>query len=86
MEILKQPPTGTTQIGVVYPQTELRGDPSAVRRIGRAVEDLGFDHLLATTTCSVPFTPIERPRSRAPIPSTGPRSIAAHLAARRTMR
>jgi probable F420-dependent oxidoreductase len=35
------------QIGVVYPQTELGGDPSAVRRIGRAVEDLGFAHLLA---------------------------------------
>ena len=35
------------QIGVVYPQTELRGDPTAVRRIGRAVEDLGFGHLLA---------------------------------------
>jgi probable F420-dependent oxidoreductase len=35
------------QIGVVYPQKELAGDPSAVRRIGRAVEDLGFDYLLA---------------------------------------
>jgi probable F420-dependent oxidoreductase len=35
------------QIGVVYPQNELRGDPTAVGRIGRAVEDLGFDHLLA---------------------------------------
>src|SRR3984893_1849612 len=35
------------QIGAVYPQNELRGDPRAVRRIGRAVEDLGFDHLLA---------------------------------------
>ncbi|MDQ1497009.1 MAG: hypothetical protein QOI86_349 [Actinomycetota bacterium] len=35
------------QIGVVHPQNELRGDPTAVRRIGRAVEDLGFDHLLA---------------------------------------
>ncbi|MDQ1432588.1 MAG: hypothetical protein QOF40_3190 [Actinomycetota bacterium] len=35
------------EIGVVYPQTELRGDPDAVRRIGRAVEELGFDHLLA---------------------------------------
>ncbi len=34
-------------IGVVYPQIELRGDPVAVRRIGTAVEDLGFDHLLA---------------------------------------
>jgi len=31
----------------VYPQTELRGDPVAVRRIGKAVEDLGFDYLLA---------------------------------------
>lgn len=28
------------QIGVVYPQNELRGDPCTVRRIGRAVEDL----------------------------------------------
>jgi probable F420-dependent oxidoreductase len=35
------------QIGVVYPQIELAGDPEAVRRIGRATEDLGFDHLLA---------------------------------------
>jgi probable F420-dependent oxidoreductase len=35
------------QIGVVYPQTELRGDPTAVGRFGRAVEDLGFAHLLA---------------------------------------
>jgi probable F420-dependent oxidoreductase len=35
------------QIGVVYPQNELAGDPIAVRRIGRAVEDLGFAHLLA---------------------------------------
>jgi probable F420-dependent oxidoreductase len=34
------------QIGVVYPQIELAGDPNAVRRIGKAVEDLGFDHLL----------------------------------------
>ena len=35
------------QIGAVYPQTELRGDPAAVTRIGKAVEDLGFDYLLA---------------------------------------
>jgi probable F420-dependent oxidoreductase len=35
------------EIGVVYPQIELGGDPEAVRRIGRAVEELGFDHLLA---------------------------------------
>jgi alkanesulfonate monooxygenase SsuD/methylene tetrahydromethanopterin reductase-like flavin-dependent oxidoreductase (luciferase family) len=35
------------QIGVVYPQIELGGEPTAVRRFGRAVEELGFDHLLA---------------------------------------
>jgi alkanesulfonate monooxygenase SsuD/methylene tetrahydromethanopterin reductase-like flavin-dependent oxidoreductase (luciferase family) len=35
------------RIGVVYPQYELRGDPTAVRRFGTAVEDLGFDHILA---------------------------------------
>ena len=35
------------KIGVVYPQTELRGDPEAVRAIGLAVEALGYDHLLA---------------------------------------
>jgi probable F420-dependent oxidoreductase len=35
------------EIGVAYPQIELGGDPDAVRRIGRAVEDLGFDHLEA---------------------------------------
>jgi probable F420-dependent oxidoreductase len=35
------------EVGVAYPQNELRGDPTAVLRFGRAVEDLGFDHLLA---------------------------------------
>ena len=35
------------QIGVAYPQNELRGDPAAVRRFGRAVEDIGFDYLLS---------------------------------------
>ena len=35
------------RIGIVYPQIELGGDPEAVRRIGLAVEELGFDHLLA---------------------------------------
>jgi probable F420-dependent oxidoreductase len=34
------------EIGVVYPQIELGGDPVAVRRFGMAVEELGFDHLL----------------------------------------
>jgi probable F420-dependent oxidoreductase len=34
------------KIGVIYPQTELQGDPEAVRRIGVATEQLGFGHLL----------------------------------------
>jgi probable F420-dependent oxidoreductase len=47
METQNQPSAGTLQIGVVYPQIELRGDPDAVRRIGKGAEDLGFDHVLA---------------------------------------
>ena len=35
------------KIGVTYPQTELEGDPIAVRDFGQAVEDLGYDSLLA---------------------------------------
>lgn len=35
------------KIGAVYPQTELRGDPDAVRRIGLAAEQLGYDYLPA---------------------------------------
>ena len=35
------------EIGVVYPQTELQGDPEAVRAIGLATEELGYDYLLA---------------------------------------
>src|SRR5580693_7957556 len=34
-------------IGVAYPQIELRGDPVAVGDFGRAVEDLGFAHILS---------------------------------------
>jgi len=35
------------RIGVVFPQTEIGPDPSAVRAYVRAVEELGFTHLLA---------------------------------------
>lgn len=35
------------RIGVVYPQIELGGSPDAVRRLGLATEELGYDHLLA---------------------------------------
>lgn len=35
------------KIGLIYPQTELQGDPAAVRTIGLAAEEIGYDHLLA---------------------------------------
>lgn len=35
------------KIGVIYPQTELKGDPIACHDIARAVENMGFDHLVA---------------------------------------
>jgi probable F420-dependent oxidoreductase len=35
------------QIGVVFPQTELGGDPATVRRYAQRAEELGFAHLLA---------------------------------------
>ncbi len=34
------------QIGVVFPQTELGGDPDAVRAYAQGVEQLGYRHLL----------------------------------------
>lgn len=35
------------RIGVVFPQTELGGDPGAVRAFGQRVEELGYAHVLA---------------------------------------
>ncbi len=35
------------RIGVVFPQTELGGDPAVVRVYGQRVEELGFTHILA---------------------------------------
>jgi probable F420-dependent oxidoreductase len=35
------------KIGVVYPQTELGGDPVAVGKFARAAESLGYTHLVA---------------------------------------
>jgi probable F420-dependent oxidoreductase len=35
------------RIGVVFPQTELGGDPAVVRAYGQGVEELGFTHILA---------------------------------------
>jgi hypothetical protein len=35
------------RIGVVFPQTELGGDPAVVRAYAQRVEELGFAHILA---------------------------------------
>ena len=35
------------RVGVVFPQTELGGDPGAVRAYGETVEAVGFTHVLA---------------------------------------
>ncbi len=35
------------QIGVVFPQTEIGADPIVIRDYAQAVEQLGFDHLIA---------------------------------------
>ncbi|HIF92676.1 MAG TPA: LLM class F420-dependent oxidoreductase [Myxococcales bacterium] len=34
------------KIGIVYPQTELRGRPEAIGQIGLSAEELGFNHIL----------------------------------------
>jgi probable F420-dependent oxidoreductase len=34
-------------IGVIFPQTEVGGDPGAVRAIGQAADELGYSHLAA---------------------------------------
>jgi hypothetical protein len=43
--------------GVVYPQTELGGDPGAVKAFAQAAEDLGYDHIVIYTMSSAPFMP-----------------------------
>jgi probable F420-dependent oxidoreductase len=35
------------KVGVVFPQTEIGTDPGGVREFAQAVQELGFDHLLA---------------------------------------
>lgn len=47
MDIRTEQGVNDMKIGAVYPQTELGGDPEAVRRIGLAAESLGYDYLLA---------------------------------------
>jgi probable F420-dependent oxidoreductase len=72
------------KIGAVYPQTELRGDPEAVRRIGLAVESLGYDYLL-TYDHVVGATHDREPKLTGPYtdqdPFHDPLMMFAHLAA-----
>ena len=35
------------RIGAVLPQTEIGADPGAVKEYAQAVEEMGFDHILA---------------------------------------
>ena len=35
------------KLGVVFPQTEITSDPSAVKEYAQAAESLGYNHLLA---------------------------------------
>lgn len=35
------------QIGASYPTTEVAGDPDAIRKFVRAIEDLGYTHMMA---------------------------------------
>src|SRR3974390_507034 len=48
---LHRPPcrgqTALMDIGGVFPQTEVGGDPGAVRAFGQAASDLGYTHLAA---------------------------------------
>jgi probable F420-dependent oxidoreductase len=34
------------EIGVIYPQAQLGGDPEALRRFAQAAEEVGYDHLV----------------------------------------
>ena len=51
------------QIGVVYPQNEVRGDPRTVRRIGRPVEDLVCASLEGITLCPSELAIVTRPKT-----------------------
>ena len=35
------------KVGVVFPQTESGVDPAAIRAYAQAVEDMGYNHILA---------------------------------------
>lgn len=72
------------KIGAVYPQTDLGGDPDAVRRIGLAAESLGYDYLLAYDHVVGAVHADREPRLRGPYterdPFHDPFVMFAHLA------
>lgn len=72
------------QIGAIFPQTEVAGVPDAVRRIGLATEELGYDYLL-TYDHVVGASHDREPKLTGPYtehhPFHDPFAIFAHLAA-----
>ena len=68
------------RIGVVYPQTELGGDPMRFVESGKLSRTWGLTICWRTTTCSVQNMPTERRRcpvhTRNAIPSTTPSSCS----------
>ena len=45
VSLARAEPTESMRIGVVFPQTELGGDPGAVREFATAVSELGYAHI-----------------------------------------
>ena len=54
------------KLGAAYPSTEVAGDPDALRRYIRAIEALGFDHMMA------PDHILKAPRENRDPPLNGP--------------
>lgn len=71
------------RIGVVFPHTELSGDPSAVREFAMASEALGFDHIVTFDHVlgAHPETPGYAGKYTSETPFTDPFVLFAYMAA-----
>ena len=65
------------RIGVVFPQTEIGSDPSAIKDYAQTAEALGFRHILAYDHV-IGANPASRPGWRAPYARRGPASRSRH--------
>lgn len=70
------------RIGVVFPHTEISGDPAAVRELAITAEDLGFSHILAFdhVVGADPTTPGYENRYNSATPFTDPFVLFAFMA------